>query len=61
MKKYTVEYRVGEYRGTVVVFADENDDNDCIIAKAKKRLKVECGGSYTTGMCSESWSVKGAE
>lgn len=34
-----VNYRIGQYSGTEYVNADENDDNEIIIAKAKRKLQ----------------------
>jgi hypothetical protein len=36
-----VNYQIGQYSGSEYVNADENDDNDIIIAKVKKRLKKD--------------------
>lgn len=50
-----VKYQIGQYKGTVSVSCDEDDDNDEIIAKAKARLK-----RYDTlGMAYRSYKVLG--
>lgn len=51
----TVKYQIATYSGTVNVNCSENDENEVIIAKAKRILKSECGGSFPFGY--ESWKV----
>lgn len=53
MKTYKVKYQVGTYSGTVEVWADENEDHDVIIAKAKKKLY----NGVHPGMVYESFKV----
>ena len=49
----TVKYQIGQYSGTVTVNCNEDDDNDTIIAKAKRQLK-----NYDTlGMAYRSYKV----
>lgn len=51
----TVEYQVATYKGSVEVMCDENDDEEYIIAKAKRIVINRSGGSLPLGY--ESWSV----
>lgn len=44
MQTATVEYQVATYSGEVKVTCDENDENDVIIAMAKRQLVRESGG-----------------
>lgn len=44
-----VKYQIATYSGTVDVYCDPNDDNDYIIAKAKKILRQNCGGKLPYG------------
>jgi hypothetical protein len=39
----TVKYQIATYSGEISVNCNGNDDNDHIIAKAKSRLRRECG------------------
>lgn len=50
-----VKYQVASYSGEVTVNCDENDENEYIIAKAKRILTQRSGGSLPFG--SESWKV----
>lgn len=56
MRLYTVSYQIGTYSGTVEVTADENAENDQIIAKAKRILRQRAGGSLPFG--AESWRIE---
>jgi len=40
MKAVTVKYQIGTYSGTISVDADENDDNEAIFARAKRKLNI---------------------
>jgi hypothetical protein len=50
-----VQYRVATYRGTVSVNCEPNDEDEHIIAKAKKIVTKQARGSLPFG--SESWKV----
>lgn len=50
----TVKYQVATYSGKVVVNCDENDEQEVIIAKAKRKLINEVG-ALPFGY--ESWKV----
>jgi hypothetical protein len=50
-----VKYQYGSYSGTVEVFADPNDDNDVIFARAKKRMFRDL--PPPAGICCESYKV----
>ncbi len=50
-----VKYRVATYEGEVQVNCEPDDDNEVIIAKAKKTVTRQAGGSLPWG--SESWKV----
>ena len=39
----TVKYQLATYSGVIEVSCDPNDDNDIIIAKAKKLLRQKAG------------------
>jgi hypothetical protein len=43
MDRATVEYQVATYSGEIVVFCDENDDNECIEARARRQLVSRAG------------------
>lgn len=45
----TVKYQIATYKGEIQVFCDADDDNDVIIAKAKRALKQRSGGSLPYG------------
>ncbi len=49
-----VEYQIAAYSGTVHVNCNENDEDDFIIAKAKRILKNRVG-SFPMGY--ENWKV----
>lgn len=51
----TVKYQVATYSGTIKVNCEENDENEHIIAKAKRLLRQRAGGSLPYGY--ESWKV----
>ena len=53
MRVYKVKYQVGTYSGVVEVTADENEDYQVIIAKAK-RIVYRHG---SIGMCYESFKI----
>jgi len=38
-----VKYQVATYRGELLVIHDPDDDEELIIAKARKKLERECG------------------
>lgn len=50
-----VKYQVATYSGEVEVSCDPDDDNDVIIAKAKRIERHRFGGSFPFGY--ESWKV----
>ena len=54
MQTATVKYAIATYSGTVTVTCDENDDNDFIIAIAKRQLTRE-DGPLPFGY--ESWKI----
>ena len=51
----TVKYQVATYSGEVVVNCNEDDEDDYIIAKAKRILRQRGGSSLPFGY--ESWKV----
>ena len=51
----TVEYQVATYSGEVKVNCDENEDDEFIIARAKRMLENRAGGSLPFGY--EIWKV----
>ena len=51
----TVRYQVATYQGEVIVNCNENDEDEYIIAKAKRIVKQRAGGSLP--FCYESWKV----
>ena len=51
----TVKYQVATYSGKVQVNCDENDEDEYIIAKAKRIVTQRAGGSLPFGY--ESWKV----
>ena len=51
----TVKYQVATYSGEVKVNCDENDEDEYIIAKAKRIVTQRAGGSLPFGY--ESWKV----
>ena len=55
----TVKYQYGTYSGTITVNADEDDDNETIIAKAKAQMRRK--GYFTLSMAYESYKVVGRE
>ena len=57
--KATVKYQYGPYKGIITIYADENDDNETIIARAKAQLRR--GGWLTLPMAYESFTVAGRE
>ena len=38
-----MKYQIATYRGEIVVWCDENDENDRVIAKAKAILRRKAG------------------
>lgn len=57
MKSVLVEYKYGTYAGSVRVQADEDDDNEVIIARAKRLLRPH----MTLPMAYESYRIVGDE
>ena len=53
--KATVKYQIETYSGEVQVNWNENDEDECIIAKAKRIVTQRSGGSLPYGY--ESWKV----
>lgn len=53
----TVKYQVATYSGEVQVNCNENDEDEVIIAKAKRIVTQKAGGSLPFGY--ESWKVVG--
>ena len=51
----TVKYQVATYSGEVQVNCNENDEDEYIIAKAKRIVRQRTGGSLPFGY--ESWKV----
>lgn len=51
----TVEYHIATYQGKIIVNCDENDEEEVIIAKAKRMLTQQAGGALPFGY--ESWKV----
>lgn len=51
-----VKYQIATYSGEVLVYCDENDSDEHIIAKAKKIVTQKAGGSLPYGY--ESWKVE---
>lgn len=54
-----VSYQVATYSGSETVYCDCNDDNDCIIARAKEQLRRKIGGSLPYGY--ESFKIVSRE
>ena len=52
----TVYYKVGMYEGTIHLNCDPNEDNEYIIARAKKIL-LQQAKSFPLGIYYESWKV----
>jgi hypothetical protein len=52
----TVKYQVATYSGSVTVNCDENDDNEYIIAQAKRIVRERSGGSLPYGY--ERWEIE---
>jgi len=50
-----VKYQYGEYSGTVEVYADPNDDNDVIFARARKQMFRDA--PPPVGLYSDSYKV----
>lgn len=50
-----VKYQVATYSGEVQVYCDENDEDEYIIAKARRIVIQKAGGSLPFGY--ESWKV----
>ena len=50
----TVKYQIATYQGEISVNCNENDDNEHIIAKAKRMLLNKVG-SFPIGY--ESWKI----
>lgn len=50
-----VKYKIATYSGEVEVDCDENDEDEIIIARAKKIVTQRSGGSLPYGY--ESWEV----
>lgn len=57
-QKAEVKYQIATYRGTEIVFCDSNDENEYIIAVAKRQLR-RTTGSLPLGY--ESFKVKSRE
>ena len=55
MMTAVVKYQVATYSGEVHVNCDENDDDDVIIAKAKRIVTQRSGGSLPFGY--ERWWI----
>jgi len=51
-----VRYFIGPYTGTLEVNCNAFDDDNLIIARAKKQLMKSAGG-YPVGMCYESFQI----
>lgn len=51
----TVKYQIATYSGEVHVNCNENDEDECIIAKAKRIVTQRASGSLPYGY--ESWKV----
>lgn len=51
----TVKYQVATYSGEVQVNCNENDEDEYIIARAKRIVTQRAGGSLPFGY--ESWKV----
>jgi len=51
----TVKYQIATYSGEVQVNCNENDEDEYIIAKAKRIVTQKAGGSLPSGY--ESWKV----
>ena len=51
----TVKYQIATYSGEVQVNCNENDEDEVIIAKAKRIVTQRSGGSLPYGY--ESWKV----
>lgn len=51
----TVKYQVATYSGTVRVVCDENEEDEYIIARAKKILRQRSGAPLPYGY--EHWKV----
>jgi len=50
-----VKYQVATYQGEITVNCFDDDDDGVVIAKAKQKLRRECGGSLPFGY--ESFEV----
>lgn len=50
-----IKYQIATYSGTIQINCDENDENEYLIAKAKRILTQRAGGSLPFGC--ESWKV----
>jgi len=50
-----VKYQISTYSGEIKVNCNENDDNEFIIAKAKRIIKQRAGGSIPFGY--QSWKI----
>jgi len=55
--KATVKYQIATYSGEVQVNCNENDEDEYIIAKAKRIVTQRAGGSLPFGY--ENWKVIG--
>lgn len=51
----TVKYQIATYTGEIQVNCEPNEEDEFIIAKAKRILRIHSGGSTPFG--SESWKV----
>lgn len=51
----TVKYQVATYSGEIQVICNENDEDEHIIAKARRIVTQKAGGSLPFGY--ESWKV----
>lgn len=51
---YTVSYCIGEYGGTLHVTAHEDEENEAIVARARKTLQ-RLAGPLPSG--AESWKI----
>ena len=51
----TVRYQIADYKGVIEIDCDENEEDNFIIARAKKIVTQRAGGSLPFG--SETWKV----
>jgi len=50
-----VKWRIATYSGEEVVYCDPDDDNDYIIAKAKRQVRAKSPAGFPFG--SEGWKI----